>query len=80
MSHIGNTLIWLIKLYQKVFSPDRGFMRMIFNTQSHCVMSPSCSEYMILTINKYGPFFGVYRGIKRILRCHPFQKNLIDEP
>ncbi|WP_432797469.1 membrane protein insertion efficiency factor YidD [Poriferisphaera sp. WC338] len=41
----------------------------------HCRFQPTCSQYMIDAINKYGPFRGAYRGIKRILRCHPFSKR-----
>ncbi len=72
------TIIWCIRLYQKVFSPDQGFLRHIFQTQSRCVMLPSCSEYMILVIEKFGVIKGIYKGIKRILRCNPWQKNFID--
>lgn len=78
MSKITNFLVFIIRIYQRVFSPDRGIMRYFFNTSSHCVMNPSCSEYMIQAIIKYGPFIGLYKGIRRILRCHPFQKKLID--
>lgn len=78
MSKIGKILIYIVRCYQKVLSPDRGMLRYLFNTQSHCVMIPPCSEYMILSITKYGPIKGVYKGIHRILRCHPFQKKLID--
>jgi len=38
----------------------------------HCRHYPSCSQYMIDSIKKYGPWRGSYKGIKRILRCHPF--------
>lgn len=36
-----------------------------------CLYTPSCSEYMILAIEKYGVIKGVLKGIKRILRCKP---------
>jgi len=38
----------------------------------HCRFQPTCSQYMIDAINKYGPWRGTWRGIKRIARCHPW--------
>ena len=70
-----------IKVYQKIFSPDKGFLRFMYpNNRGYCVMYPSCSEYMELAIEKYGLISGVRRGIGRITRCHPYQKKLIDPP
>jgi putative membrane protein insertion efficiency factor len=34
-----------------------------------CRYIPSCSEYMILAINKYGSIVGIWKGIKRIMSC-----------
>lgn len=61
-------LLWLIKAYQENY-PLSG---------KRCVFVPSCSEYTREAIEKYGPSKGVWLGVKRILRCHPFQKNRID--
>ena len=36
-----------------------------------CRFGPTCSTYMIISIRKYGLFRGVYRGIRRIMRCKP---------
>ena len=36
-----------------------------------CRFEPTCSTYMIMAIKKYGLFRGLYKGIKRILRCKP---------
>ena len=55
-------LIWCVHLYQNKASDA---------TRLKCVFEPSCSEYMILAVNKYGFFRGVYKGIRRLLRCHP---------
>jgi len=41
-------------------------------TPAACRYTPTCSEYAIQAINKYGPFRGGYLAIKRILRCHPW--------
>lgn len=37
-----------------------------------CRYTPSCSQYAIDAINKYGPFKGFWLALKRILRCHPW--------
>lgn len=76
-----NILIWIIQIYQKTISPDKGVIRYFFaNKYQHCQMYPTCSEYMILSIKKYGSIKGLFKGIRRIFRCHPYQKNLIDIP
>jgi len=41
-------------------------------TPASCRYSPTCSEYAVLAIKKYGPFKGSYLTVKRILRCHPW--------
>ncbi|MCM1529863.1 MAG: membrane protein insertion efficiency factor YidD [Alistipes sp.] len=65
-----HTLITLIYMYQK-FAP--GFIR------GACRFTPCCSEYARISIEKYGVFRGVYRGIRRIMRCRP-PNGGIDEP
>lgn len=37
-----------------------------------CRFTPTCSEYAVEAIGKYGFLKGVVLGVKRILRCHPF--------
>ncbi len=61
-------LIKLIKLYQK--TPGR-FHR-------NCKFYPTCSEYAIDAINKYGSVKGSFMAIKRILRCNPLSSGGID--
>ncbi|MCE1246304.1 MAG: membrane protein insertion efficiency factor YidD [Firmicutes bacterium] len=65
MKHV---LIFFIKIYQ-------FFSRL---TPPVCRFTPTCSEYTKQAIMKYGCFKGVYLGIKRILRCHPFSKGGYD--
>lgn len=38
----------------------------------HCRFQPTCSQYMLDAIKKYGPWRGGWRGVKRICRCHPW--------
>jgi len=56
-------VIILIKTYQKIISPLKP---------ASCRFYPSCSEYMIQAIQKYGIIKGLFLGIKRILKCNPF--------
>ncbi len=59
---IKKALINSILFYQK-FAPNR--------VRESCRFTPSCSEYMIIAINKYGIIYGVIKGIKRLNRCKP---------
>ncbi|MCC6323581.1 membrane protein insertion efficiency factor YidD [Candidatus Nomurabacteria bacterium] len=43
-----------------------------------CVFEPTCSQYTKEAIIKYGVLYGILKGIVRILRCHPWQKNHYD--
>ena len=45
-----------------------------------CRYQPSCSEYFILAVRKYGPVSGAWRGVKRIGRCNPWSKGGYDPP
>ncbi|MBR2294646.1 MAG: membrane protein insertion efficiency factor YidD [Clostridiales bacterium] len=66
---MASLLIRLIRFYQKNISPHIG---------DHCKYRPTCSEYMIGCLEKYGVIRGLPRGIWRILRCNPFSKGGYD--
>ena len=69
----------IINLYQKILSPDQGFLKKIgVFRKPVCVFYPTCSEYAKQAIEKYGILKGFFLSIKRISRCHPWQKNHID--
>lgn len=53
-------IIWLVHLYQNLASDE---------TRLKCVFEPSCSEYMILAVQKYGVIKGVWKGLRRLHRC-----------
>lgn len=65
-------ILSFIGLYKKIISP------VISAKGYHCKFYPSCSDYTKQAIEKYGIFKGVFLGIKRILRCHPFSKGGYD--
>lgn len=58
--------IWLIKGYQRYISPLFG---------GKCRYYPSCSNYAICAIDKYGIIKGGIMAFFRILRCNPFSKR-----
>jgi putative membrane protein insertion efficiency factor len=47
---------------------------------SVCRFTPSCSEYFILAVRKYGPLRGAWKGAGRICRCVPWQPGGYDPP
>ena len=59
-----NILIKLINLYQ--ITP--------LHCHTMCRFTPTCSQYMKVSIERYGVLKGIKLGTKRILRCHPFGK------
>lgn len=64
-------LIGLVRLYQIFLSPIMG---------RQCRFYPTCSVYFIEAVEKYGAFSGSWRGLRRILRCHPFHPGGYDPP
>tara|TARA_B100001996_G_C18414650_1_gene498253 strand:+ start:62 stop:295 length:234 start_codon:yes stop_codon:yes gene_type:complete len=57
-------LIKFIKLYKLIISPYLG---------NNCRYLPTCSEYLIDSLNEYGVLKGTIKGTKRILTCHPIK-------
>jgi putative membrane protein insertion efficiency factor len=53
----------LIRFYQYALSPYLG--------GSKCRYTPTCSQYTLEAIQKYGPIKGIYLGAKRLSKCHP---------
>lgn len=69
--------IKLLRLYQKTFSLDHGFFHRLF-PYGYCRFHPTCSEYAIQAIEKYGFIKGGAKGVWRVLRCNPWSKGGID--
>ena len=67
----GYFVIACVRIYQWMISPLLG---------QNCRFSPTCSQYWIEAIQKYGVLRGAFRGTKRILRCHPFHPGGVDPP
>jgi putative membrane protein insertion efficiency factor len=65
------SLIALVRLYQVTLSPWIG---------QSCRFQPTCSNYMIKAVEKYGFWGGLWRGLKRVGRCHPLHAGGYDPP
>ncbi len=59
----------LIRFYQMAISPYIG---------AHCRFTPTCSQYALIAITRYGALKGTYLAVRRILKCHPFHKGGYD--
>jgi putative membrane protein insertion efficiency factor len=64
-------LVGLIRVYQMAISPLFGNV---------CRFHPSCSNYMIESLRKYGLVAGFARGVRRFGRCHPWNPGGYDPP
>lgn len=62
-------LILLILFYRKYISPLKS---------TKCPYSPTCSEYGLEAVEKYGAFKGGFLALWRIIRCNPFSKGGYD--
>ena len=63
-SFFARLILRAVRFYQRRISGAVG-------GRNTCRFTPSCSEYMIGAVTKYGAFRGVCMGIRRILRCRP---------
>lgn len=59
---LGYPFILLIRIYQLVISPVLG---------PQCRFTPTCSQYAMDALKKYGLFKGFWLAVKRISKCHP---------
>ena len=62
-------MLWLIKFYRRNISPL---------TPPSCRFRPTCSQYALEAIEKYGALKGGWLAVKRLSRCHPFHFKELD--
>lgn len=68
----------LIRFYQKYLNFNGFLYRFLFLTDKACRFSPTCSQYSLEAVKKYGVIMGLGLGFKRVLRCHPFSAGGYD--
>ena len=64
-------LLGAIRFYQRQIAPC---------LPPRCRFIPTCSQYAVEAIEKYGPWKGGFLALKRFLRCHPFYKGDLYDP
>ena len=69
MKLVKRAMLAMIRFYQQAISPFRP---------SCCNYIPTCSQYALEAIEKYGPLKGGWMAFRRILRCNPFHKGGYD--
>ena len=68
---IKKLVVFPIRLYQLFLSPMLG---------RNCRYTPTCSQYMIEAVMEWGVLKGVYLGVRRIFRCHPWATHAHIDP
>jgi putative membrane protein insertion efficiency factor len=63
-------LLALVRFYRKFISPAKG--------QNTCRFIPTCSQYAVEALERYGAAKGSYLALRRLLRCHPFHRGGYD--
>ena len=64
---MNKVLIFLIKFYQKIISPP---LEVLFGKA--CRFTPTCSQYTMEALEKFGVSRGLTLGFKRFMKCHPW--------
>jgi uncharacterized protein len=60
---VSRVLVFMVLVYRATLGQFLG---------GQCKFQPTCSQYAIDAVNKYGALSGSWRAIKRIARCHPW--------
>lgn len=71
-------LLKLIVFYQNTKWFHGALAKQLFLSDQVCRFTPTCSEYTYQAVEKYGVVKGLYLGLRRIIRCHPWNKGGYD--
>jgi len=75
---IRRVIIGSIRVYVWANTPLRTLLIVIGLPSESCRFQPTCSQYSIEAVQKYGALKGLYKGIVRIFRCNPWSKGGFD--
>ncbi len=64
-------VLGFIRFYQKTLSLDHSPLQKLF-PYGYCRFHPTCSEYTYQAVAKYGILKGLWFGLQRLIRCHPW--------
>lgn len=67
----------ILKIYQKTLSFDHGILKVFF-PHGYCRFRPTCSDYAIAAVEKYGFIKGGFKSLWRVMRCNPWSKGGYD--
>ncbi len=72
---MGRWAAWLVRGYQLLISPLK---QGLLGPQAACRFHPSCSQYALVSLRRFGLGLGAWLVVKRILKCHPFHDGGFD--
>jgi len=67
----------ILKIYQKTLSFDHGIFKNLY-PNGFCRFHPTCSDYAIQAVEKYGLVKGGIKAVWRVIRCNPFNSGGFD--
>ena len=74
---LAKIFVTIIRIYQRLLSPEQSFWGKRVGWKV-CRFHPTCSQYAIEALEKYGVLKGSYLAGRRLLRCHPWNPGGID--
>ena len=79
---LKESVLFVIKTYQKTFSPDHGilsfWLKRGLSVNRVCRFYPTWSEYAYEAVERLGVKKGLVLAVKRLSRCHPFNAGGYD--
>jgi putative membrane protein insertion efficiency factor len=74
---MSKLIVAFIRFYQATWSPDHSPRRRLYPA-GYCRWHPTCSEYTAQAVMRFGSARGLWLGMRRIVRCHPWQRGGVD--